>query len=364
MKKILVVSSMKKGGGISELVFKYYSLLQKDADYQIDVLSESGSNEFKEELIEQGIHCYYVTPFKKNPIKYFLNWNQFLKSADYDYIHAHIDNYVRFAPYILLKNQPEKLIIHSHNSDNKVVKSSKIKKMIHDYIKRRVEKSNFTKVACSKSASQWLFGDDKSKIIYNGINLDKFQFSESKRNTFREKYGFDKNDKVILHVGRFAEQKNHKLLIDIFEKCVEEDNSYRLFLIGNGPLKQSMMDLIKEKKLTSFVTMIDYSAEISSFMSMADLMIFPSIFEGFPISLVEAQASGLPILYSDKITNEIELLSTTQAFSLDTSLEEITNRVFRIGRVSIEERLNARDILFDKKMDTSHSIERIKELYK
>lgn len=365
MTKVLVVGGMSKGGGISELIRKYYTTLSRqDNNLNIDILIESGTNDFKQELMESGINCYYVTPLKKNPIKYFFEWKKFLRSHDYDYIHVHSDNYIRFAPYVLNKHNADKVIVHSHNSYNSDVENSKLKSFIENKVKHLISTHPYKKVACSQLAAHWLFDGNDYEEIYNGIDVKKFVYDVEVRDRYREKLGYSENDCVIGHVGRFEEQKNHYQLIDIFENLHKKNSNFKLLMIGNGSLKDQITSEINKRNLSDSVRLIDYQNNINDYLNVMDMVVFPSLFEGFPIFLIEAQANGLPVFYSNSITQEVEIIDSTKGFSLQDSAKSIAQQIidYYIKKTE-EERLLANNEIIEKGFDISTSLNKIKQLY-
>lgn len=369
MKKILlVVSGLYYGVGISEFLKEVYGTLLRDyKNYKIDIIIEEGEehNEMKQDLQKLGINAFYFHSFKKSPIQYYNDWKKFLKKQKYDYVHFHIDNLVRFVPFILTVNRAETVIIHSHNGFNLSVNKNFIKRLISKMTSSYVCHNSFKKVSCSKEAEKWLFSEGVSTIIYNGINLEKFRYNQLNRIHMRNKYNLNDENHVILHIGRFKEQKNHYKLIEIFDEMYSNDKNYRLFLIGEGPLKEEILENIRDKHLEDVVSVLGYSKEIPSLLSMADLMVFPSLYEGFPISLVEAQASGLPIFYSDTITDEIEILSTTQSIDINSNSCDIAQKIHKDFKVlDNQQRLLSNDILKEKGFDIQDTINQIRGLYK
>lgn len=364
-KKILVVSNMVKGEGISELVFKYYSKIAQDGNFKIELLTESHVNEFKDELENNGIKTHMITSMKKNFVQYIKDWKRLIKDNNYDFIHLHTDNYMRFIPYVLMKSTPSKLIVHSHNSQNSYISNSSIKRIINGTVKNFTLKYPFKHVACSKHAAKWMFGDQDYQLIYNGIDVANYQFNLETRSSIRKQLNIDDRTVLYGHIGRFKQQKNHSKLLSIFNEIYKKEANSKLLLIGEGPLKDEIKSKVSEYGLSDNVIFMNYTAHVNDYLNAMDVVIFPSLYEGFPISLVEAQANGLPIFYSDKITDEIELLPTTQKIDIEDDSHRIANFILDYKNTTdTVDRKEASKTLIDLGFDVENSIHQIEELYK
>jgi glycosyltransferase involved in cell wall biosynthesis len=166
--------------------------------------------------------------------------------------------------------------------------------------------------ACGNNAGKWLFGKNwltgnHYKIINNAIDTSSFSFDPIARKRMRSEYNAGEHT-VLLHVGRFSPEKNHIYLIKILSllnrKC---PGKYVLFLVGSGPLETEIHKLVKSMNLENAIYFMGNRENISDFMSMADIFLLPSLHEGFPVTLVEAQASGLQVIVSKSISKETRL---------------------------------------------------------
>ena len=191
-------------------------------------------------------------------------------------------------------------------------------------------------VACSDVAAKWMFpliDNRKIKIIKNGIDVDKFKYDEVKRSKVRKELNFSDNDIVIGHVGRFCYQKNHPFLVKVFKEVIKENSNYRLLMVGIGPNEGKIKKLIKELKLEEYCIFYGASSNVSKLYQAMDIFLLPSKFEGLPIVGVEAQASGLPVIFSDKITRGAKIIDCVSF--LPIRMENIrtwSNEVFKLSR--------------------------------
>lgn len=319
MKRILIVGGLVKGGGISKFIIDLYPNL-KIPNIEFEFMVETGVNDYVDIINDNQLKVHYVTPFKDNPIAYCIDWKRFLRKNKNKYyaIHFHYDSLhkffaIRYAKKIGIK----RIIVHSHNSNNNL---GIIKKFLHYVGKRKIDRYATDYIACSDKAAEWFFFPDKIKnvkIINNAIDIEKFKFNPKIRNELREKWKLNDDVVVYGHVGRFEEQKNHSFLIDIFYELQKQKPNVHLILVGRGSKELEIKRKVEKLSIQDKVTFLGYRDDIADIYNAFDVLIFPSLFEGQPISLIEAQANGLPIFYSDTITKSIKLLPSTKSISLD-----------------------------------------------
>ena len=174
------------------------------------------------------------------------------------------------------------------------------------------------KLACGNEAGKFLYGNKKFNIINNAIDIDKF-YNARKLNEIN---GIDiKNKYVILHVGRLSEQKNHNFIVKIMSKL---DKDIVLFCCGTGPLEKDIKNLIINNNLENNMVLLGSRNDIPNLMKTANLMILPSLYEGLPVSLIEAQASGLKSISSNTIDKDCDLgLGLVDFLPINDNNEEI-----------------------------------------
>lgn len=186
-----------------------------------------------------------------------------------------------------------------------------MKYCIHQYNKNRLEKYATHFWSCSDSASSWFFNDrvmesSKYKVITNAIDVKKYNRNEIIREQYRK--NLELQEKIVIgHVGRFHFQKNHHLLIEIFKCLAERDIRYHLLLVGQGELEQKIKDIVNKENLDSRVTFLGARNDVDKIYQVMDLFILPSLFEGLGIVALEAQASLLPCVLSEKVPKNVKV---------------------------------------------------------
>ena len=209
------------------------------------------------------------------------------------------------------------------------------------------------KFACSQEAGTWLFGENERNkliVINNAIDSKKYEYSPQKALAIRKNLGVS-NDFVLLHVGRFNAVKNHTFLIDIFEEVLKRNPNSRLILVGDGDLKADIEDKINQRNLTDRVKCLGLRNDIPDLMQAADVFVMPSLHEGLPVSLIEAQSSGLPCIVSDTVTKETDITGLLTFVSLNEPVQKWAERIIPVSKSTSREKTEKRIIQsgFDSK---------------
>lgn len=230
----------------------------------------------------------------------------FASHPEYAVVHSHMDKMSGYALRSAKRAHVPVRIAHSHNTSSEGGFAAKAYKWVAgQYIKRSA--THF--LACSSKAAQWLFADrgNQTPILKNGIECDKFAFSLKLRGDIRGELGIPENTFVIGHVGRFAHQKNHSFLIDMFAQLSKNKPDTVLFLVGDGPLRADIEERVRDLNLTNKIKFLGIRSDIHQLLQAFDIFVFPSLHEGLPVSLIEAQAAGLPCVISDVISPEADM---------------------------------------------------------
>ena len=174
--------------------------------------------------------------------------------------------------------------------------------------------------ACSRTAGSWLYGEKPFRVFNNAIELDRFTYDASKRKAVRQELGL--GDELVLgHVGRFCYAKNHEFLLDVMAEVCKQRPGAVLLLIGEGENEAAARRKAEALGLQRNVRFLGRQSDPAKFYQAMDAFVLPSRYEGVPVVGVEAQASGLPLICSDKVPKEIGVLSTTKFVSLQAPLE-------------------------------------------
>lgn len=259
---------------------------------------------------------------KKEP--FFINHLKFIQWIQKNNYHAvHLNIYHGFSLIYLMYASIFKIpirIAHSHNNDLRKSSTKRIKMMVHTVSKYIFQGFATKRWACSKAAGNFLYHKKDFQVIKNGINVDTFVYEEDKRRNMRSTLQIESKF-VLGHVGRLVYQKNQSFLLDILSAIKQRGHPVTLLLVGEGEDRTSLEKKTEQLGLKDDVIFYHTSKEMQGLLSAMDVYVFPSIFEAFGITMIEAQANGLPVVCSSAIPLESRLTSRVQVLSLQDSAE-------------------------------------------
>lgn len=308
-----VVGGMNRGGVETWLM---HILRNIDRDYfQMDFLVHTNHFcAYDDEIRNLGseiIPC--LDPSK--PWIYAANFKQIiLDFGPYDIIHSHVHHFSGYVLRLAKQCGIPVRIAHSHNDTSAVkVRDGLYRQLYNALTKRWIECYATSGIGCSYPAAIDLFGiaresDQRWKVLYYGIDLNPF-INYVDPVTVRSEFGMPADAFVVGHVGRFDEQKNHGFILEIaFEVAKREPNMY-LLLIGQGSLQPDIKHKALQMGLGDRVIFAGSRPDVAYLMlGVMDAFLLPSLYEGLPLVLLEAQAAGLPCIFSDTIPEEINVV--------------------------------------------------------
>jgi Glycosyltransferase len=230
----------------------------------------------------------------------------FADNRQYAIVHAHMD---RMSGWVLRAARRAGVpvrIAHSHNTQSEGNAFAKLYKWASG---RLIEPNATDRFACSRAAADWLFGvrSAEAKIVRNAIDCTAFAHHPEVRRAVRAELGLKPGQLAVCHVGRFSPQKNHAFLIELFGHLAAERPDAVLLLVGDGPLRADIVRSIEGAALEDRVRLLGVRDDIPRLLAAMDVMVFPSLHEGLPVTLIEAQCAGLPCVVSDRVTEEADL---------------------------------------------------------
>ena len=323
MERILVLGMSSDCGGIENYILNLYENINLDK-IQFDFLvKEDIGKQFKERIDILGGRVYRIGTFKNDIFTVWKNLVAFYSENHYKKIYINM-SYCPALIYILpaLSRGLEVLYMHSHASNDIRIIKHKIFKIL--FMNLLLKRTNCVYLGCSEAACRWMYGDNILKnnsihIVKNGIDYDKFSYDENKRQYIKNKFNLS-NKLVIGHVGRFSIEKNHKFIIKAFEKFSNMVPDSILLLVGDGKGKTEIEKLVSECGLVDKVIFVGNVDDTSFYYNAMDCFWLPSIYEGFPIVAVEAQANGLPCIFSKEIDKEVNIMGNCVFESIDNSV--------------------------------------------
>ncbi len=314
-------------GGTEAVVLSYYNNIDH-TKYHIDFLvhgheEDCRDNDIHKYLLSCGSRLYYVTPRGENFIKNQREMAKVLRENKYEIVHSHMDA----AGYFFLKEAKKAgvpvCVSHSHNTASQNIQSNIIKrtvyKTIHNRSIKKLSEIADVKIACSTEAGNWLFNGTKFAVLNNAIDIEKYTFDLSKREEIRKHLGI-KDEITIGHVGRFAVQKNHELLIKIFAEYLNNHKNSKLVLVGTGELFEVVRQKCTSLGIEKNIVFLGTRNDVNELMQAFDIFLLPSLYEGLPVVGIEAQASGLPCVISSSVSPEVKLSENVKLVPLDAPI--------------------------------------------
>ena len=366
-KKYLITGMTPNAGGIEAFIMNFLRYSDRKKLHFDFIVNFEETIAFEEELLDYGCSIYRLPGRKKHPIFHYIQYFRFFKTHAkvYDGIYCNllsltnIDD-MRFA----YKNRIPNIIAHAHNNNDVENPCLGIRPFLHKLHKKRVIKSSTLLLSCSESAGKWMFGKDTSfQVINNAIDLGKFVFSELDRNIIRRKNNIDPSTLVLGSVGRLETQKNPLFLIDIFYHVKQICHDSMFLHIGNGSFYDEMKKKIARYHLQDSYILLGSLEDTSPFYSAMDVFLFPSLYEGLGISLIEAQANDVVCFISDTIPEEAILIEN-KCFSFPLSMPAVdwAKKILQQEDLIKKERRDNFTLISDKGYDVKTEIKKLERI--
>lgn len=354
------------GGGVESVLMNYCTHIN-DKEVQFDFICDEDSTDIPYDKIESiGGRVILVPPYQ-NIFEYQKELTKVFTEEKYEIVHSHINALSVFPLYAAKKANVPVRIAHSHStSSKKEWKRNLVKNMLRPFSK--VFATDY--MCCSEHAGRWLFGDKKYDegnvyLLNNAIDVDYFKYNEEVRKNKREELNIPDDIKVIGHVGRFVSQKNHEFLIDIFNEVHKKDKKTILVLIGQGPLMGDIKKKVNELGISDCVKFLGQRKDINELYQALDLFLFPSIYEGLGMVLVEAQGSGLPCIASTEVPTYAKVSDLVDFLDLDLGEKVWSKKVLEIlnnSKARSVSKENFEDKGYDINLESMKLIDKYKAL--
>lgn len=349
--KVLMIASGLHRNGTERFMMNVLNHIDR-SKISIDfLLYEPDPEGWEEEAKSQGSAIYFHHPRGRNFFAYRKSLKEFFRenASKYNAVHYNGSSLTDIYPLVLAKKHGIPVrIVHSHSSYAYGLHN----RLLHKFHKGNIHKTATHFFACSDSAANWAYGDtpsfEKRQIVANGISLEAFAFNQSMRKELREELNIPENALVVANTATFRPVKNHPFIIEVFEEIHKKKRDAVLVLCGAGGEETRIRALVEEKKLTPFVRFVGVRDDINRILSGADVLLFPSFYEGLPFSLIEAQASGIPIFASNKISQEIQLTNNIHFLPLEEGASQwaqsILDQDLATRKSGLDPRLSRYDI--------------------
>ncbi len=326
---LYIIPSLRLCDGVASYAMNYYRGLIKK-QFQIDfIVCSDDQSDYYDEIKKNGGKIFYISKLGKSNIKSkFKEIDDFFEKNKYDIVHCHILTMGAIYLYYAKKHGIKIRILHSHATKYGEGLWKNFRNSLFAFFSLKFANVYY---ACSKAAGDFLFKNKKYEVINNAIDIEKFEYNRSKRNEIRKKYGIKENELLIGNVGRLCKQKNQEFIINVIKNS-DNGKNVKLMIIGNGEDQEKLEFMCDSSKK---IIIIGSQKNIADYFSAFDLFVLPSLYEGLPVVGIEAQANGVPCLFSSNITDEIVINSNCKRLDLNedewiNAISEITekNRIY------------------------------------
>lgn len=351
MIRVLQVIGSLGYAGVEAVVMNYYRHIDIEK-VQFDFISCSPVKQrYDDEILSRGGYIYRLPSRSRKPLSYMKELHKIIRENKYQIVHIHQNSASMAMDAIVARSCGVKAVIgHSHNTSCNVLWQ-------HYLFKPFVNLFLDYRFACSEAAGRWVFGKRKCQVLHNAIDIKKYEFDSEVRHKYRTEFNL-KDKFVIGFIGRLHPQKNCFRILDIINE-IQKKIDVTLVMIGDGEEREEIENYIKEKYLTEKVLLLGKRDDVSSWYSVMDVFLMPSLYEGLPVVLVEAQASGLPCVISDKVPC-VDIIQKLEVISLEQD-----NAVWceRIINANTSERLNVREQFENAGYDIETEAKKLQRLY-
>ncbi len=295
--KVLHIVGAMYPGGMENFIMNIYENIDLERfhfDFAVHSIKENG---FEPRIEALGGKVFLLPRMTRHPFENFSTLRKIIRSEGYDIVIRHTANALVAPQLFFAKKEKVITVCHSHNETDP-------QKTAHFLGRLLLLHCTDVRLACSEKAGKWMYGSKSYQVVNNAIDLKKFEFSDEKKAAVIKEFSLE--DKHIYgHIANFIASKNHPFLLEVFKEICKLDDKAVLICLGEGDLRSEAMQKAKELAIADRVIFTGIRHDAENFMSAFDVMIFPSFFEGLPLTLIEAQVSSLPILMSDTITPKV-----------------------------------------------------------
>lgn len=298
--RVLQVVTHMERGGLESTLMNYYRHIDRER-VQFDFLVHRQERAaFDDEIESLGGKLYRLPRLVPWSEGYLAALNHFFdEHPEYKIVHVHQDCLSSVILRAAAQHNIPVRIAHSHSANQ----DKNLKYPIKLWYKRSIPKYTTNLFACGKDAGDWMFGGALFQIINNAIDVEAYAYNPTKRQEMRRQLGLE-NELTIGHVGRFNQPKNHPFLLDIFAALLKKESNAVLLLVGGGEGMSQIREKAQKLGIAEHVHFLGVRSDVADLMQAMDVFVFPSLYEGLPVTMVEAQAAGLPCIISDKIPPE------------------------------------------------------------
>ena len=319
---VLQVVSCMEPGGIQIFLMNVLRNIDRNKIKFTFLIHQEEKGLYEDEIEKLGCKIHRIKGIRElGHFGYNKELDNFFNKNKFDIVHSHYNQISSSILKSAKKNGMEVRVAHSHTAYPNL---GILGKVYTEYSKRVLNFVSTDKFACGQEAGAWLYGKKSDFIsINNGIDLEDFKFDSTLRKHKRKELGIKEDELLIGHVGRFSRVKNHKFIIEIFNEIQKEKKNVKLILIGDGELKKEIQEQISKLGVKEKVILLGIRKDVKELLNIFDAVIFPSLYEGLPVTLIENQANDLKSYISNTVNRGVDMgCGMIEFLSLEKSAKE------------------------------------------
>lgn len=316
MRRLLCIVSAMNTGGAETFLMKMYRAMDREK-YQMDFCVNSDKNFYAKEILELGGKIFTVPAKSQSILGWYRETKNVVRDNEYRYVIRVCEHSLAAMDLVVARQGgADHLIMRSSNAAS----GSRMTVLLHRMFQFLAIHVPTVKIAPSTEAAEYTFGKGcvsrgEVVLLHNAIDTNVYRFDQEGRERIREELNL-KDCFVVGHVGRFNQQKNHEFLVDVFYELLKKKPESRLVLVGAGELQNHIRQKVQSLGIESYVVFTGVRKDVPQLMSAFDVFLFPSLYEGMPNTVIEAQATGLPCVISDTITREADITGLVEYIPL------------------------------------------------
>lgn len=332
-RRMLIIGLTMNIGGVETYIMNLISALDKKK-FDFYVPSLGGNVAYKDELCQMGVQLIDAPISRNNFFRYIINWYCLFKHYQFDIIYYNTCDIVAIDVLKFAKAAGVPIrIIHSHSTGNQqgIEQKMSLFHQLSEKHSRKILSQYATHLfACSETAGDWMFDGRDYQVIKNGIQLSKYRFNQKNRKKIRGEYGYKKEILVGI-IGRLSPPKNPFFVISVLKELLDTPDIKAVF-VGDGEQRAEVQKAVDKAALNEQIQFVGAVDNVHEWMSAIDCLLMPSLFEGLPFTLVEAQAAGLPCIVSSSVSEEANLTGLVEYVSLKESTEVWAEKIMAVCR--------------------------------
>ena len=363
-----IIDNIKRDSGVTSVVMNIYRNIDRQKiqfDFLVGNKGANSVNDLEEEIKRLGGQVFYsgsplsVRTFFSSQ-KYIKNFFK-RKNDEYAVVHLHTPTMAEFTLKYAKRYGVINRITHSHST---MTSLNKVKKLINAFLIKRIKKYTTHYWACSTEAAEFLYGkvfcsNHKIELVKNGVNPDLFAYNSGVAQKVRDTYNL-RDSVVVSHISNFSPIKNHAFLIEVIKQIKEARADIKFLFVGDGPTKQNFERAVEENQIGDVCVFVGRTDQVANFLMASDALILPSLKEGLPVSVIEAQAAGVPCWISDSITNEANV-GNVRYLKLDTA--QWVENLLALTRLDVDKRNEFAGVFAESDFNIEKEAKRLENIY-